>query len=121
MKLKNLYIFILIFFTGFLSINAQNKTNSNSQIKRLISKKRSFNKSYGYGYRVQIYYGNETKARSLQSKFRVSYPKIYTKLDYEQPYWKIQVGNYKTKLEADKAVIEFSEKFSGMIVIPLGK
>lgn len=103
------------------NVSAQNETNSSPQIKRLISKKRAFNKSYGYGYIIQIYYGNETKARSLRNKFRLSFPNVYTKLDYNKPDWKVLVGNYKTKLEADKAVLSFSEKFSGLIVIPLGK
>ena len=115
----NLFFFVLI--AGSLSLSAQNKTNSSEQIKNLITKKRAFNKEYGYGFRVQIYYGDETKARSLQSKFRLNYPEVYTKLDYDQPYWKVQVGNYKTKLEADKAMIRFLEKFSGLIVITLGK
>ncbi|PQJ80333.1 SPOR domain-containing protein [Polaribacter porphyrae] len=111
-------VFCLTFSFGFF---AQSKTNSSPEIKKLITKKRNFNRKYGYGYRIQIYYGNETKARSLQKKFKVNYPNVYTKLDYEQPYWKIKVGNYKTKLEADKAKLEYSEKFSGLIVIPLGK
>jgi hypothetical protein len=113
--------FFLLFIVGTSSFSAQNKTNSSNEIKRLISKKRSYNRSYGYGYRVQIYYGNETKARSLHNKFKANFPNTYTKLDYDKPDWKVLVGNYKTKLEADKAVISFSEKFSGLIVIPLGK
>ena len=100
---------------------AQNSTNSSPQIKRLISKKRAFNKSYGYGYRIQVYYGNETKARTVLKKFKLEFPEVYTKLDYDKPDWKVQVGNYKTKLEADKALLTFSEEFSGLIVIPLGK
>ena len=100
---------------------AQNSTNSSPQIKRLISKKRAFNKSYGYGYRIQVYYGNETKARTVLKKFKLEFPEVYTKLDYDKPVWKVQVGNYKTKLEADKALLTFSEEFSGLIVIPLGK
>ena len=113
-----MFFFLIVGTTSFC---AQNKTNSSNQIKNLIAKKRAFNKEFGYGFRIQIYYGDETKARSLQSKFKVNYPNIYTKLDYDQPYWKVQVGNYKTKLEADKAMITFSDKFSGLIVIPLGK
>ena len=116
-----LVIAFLFFIVGNSNISAQNKTNTGSQVKRLITKKRSYNKSYGHGYRIQIYYGNETKARSLQSKFRVNFPGVYNKLNYDKPDWKVLVGNYKTKLEADKAVINFSEKFSGLIVIPLGK
>ena len=122
--MKNSVRFLLLFtilIAGIDNFSAQNKTNSNSEIKRLISKKRAYNSSYGYGFRIQIYYGNETKARSLQSKFKVNFPDLYTKLDYDKPDWKVLVGNYKTKLEADKAVINFSEKFSELIGIPLGK
>ncbi|APZ45447.1 SPOR domain-containing protein [Polaribacter reichenbachii] len=111
----------LLFLIGNHTISAQNKTNSSPEIQRIIAKKRSFNKTYGYGYIIQIYYGNETKARSLRNKFRIEFPEVYTKLDYDKPDWKVLVGKYKTKLEADKAVIQFSEKFNGLIVIPLGK
>ena len=118
-------VFLIVFFfiatTYIVDVKAQNKTNSSKEIKELIAKKRAFNDKYGYGYTIQIYYGNETKARSLRSKFRIDFPKVSTNLNYKQPYWKVQVGNYKTRLEADKAALQFSEKFSGLIVIPLGK
>jgi hypothetical protein len=113
--------FLFLFIAGNQTISAQNNTNSSTQVKNLIAKKRVFNSKFGYGFRVQIFYGDETKARSLQNKFKVNYPNVLTKLDYEQPYWKVQVGNYKTRLEADKAMVNFSEKFSGLIVIPLGR
>ena len=114
-----LFLFLIL---GTHNIAAQNNANkSSAQIKRLINKKRAFNKTYGYGYRIQIYYGDETKARSVLNKFQLAFPEVYTKLDYNKPDWKVQVGNYKTKLEADKAVISFSEEFTGLIVIPLGK
>ncbi len=122
MKNKSyLSVFIFVLIAGCLPFSAQNKTNTSEQVKNLIDKKRTFNQKYGYGFRVQIYYGDEIKARSLQSKFKLNYPEVYTKLDYEQPYWKVQVGNYKTRLEADKAMMAFSENFLGLIVIPLGK
>jgi septal ring-binding cell division protein DamX len=113
--------FLLVLIAGNRSISAQNNTNSSTQIKNLIAKKRAFNSKFGYGFRVQIFYGDETKARGIQNKFKVNFSNVYTKLDYEQPYWKVQVGNYRTRLEADKAMVSFSEKFSGLIIIPLGK
>lgn len=122
MKNKFLTTFFIFFLASLFSYSyAQNETNSSKEIKNLIAKKRAFNAKYGYGYRIQIYYGNETKARSLQSKFRVTFPEVSTKLDYDQPYWKVLVGNYRTTLDADKALLKFSEKFSSLIVIPLGK
>jgi len=120
---KTLFLNIIVLFL-FLSserLISQNETNSSPEIKSLISKKRAFNKTYGYGFRVQIYYGDETKARKMQNKFKISFPNVYTKLAYNKPDWKVHVGNYKTKLEADKALMIFSEEFTGLIVIPLGK
>ncbi len=122
--MKNIVFFNLLLAFLILSstsIFAQSSTKTNPQIKRLIEKKRAFNQSYGYGYRIQIYYGNETKAKTVLNKFKLDFPEVFTKLDYDKPDWKVQVGNYKTKLEADKALLTFSEEFSGLIVIPLGK
>jgi len=116
-----LNIFVVFLFLISERLISQNETNSSPEIKRLISKKRAFNKTYGYGFRVQVYYGDETEARKIQNKFKISFPNVYTKLAYNKPDWKVHVGNYKTKLEADKALITFSEKFTGLIVIPLGK
>jgi septal ring-binding cell division protein DamX len=115
------FIFGLLLMFGFNDLNAQNNTNMSPQIKNLIAKKRSFNRDIGFGYRVQIFYGEETNARNSQAKFSSNFPDVYTKLTYDQPYWKVQVGNYKTKLEADKALLSFSERFSGLIVISLVK
>ncbi|MEE9406636.1 MAG: SPOR domain-containing protein [Polaribacter sp.] len=122
MKNKLLLVtFLASSFYGIQTFSAQNSTNSSKQVKDLITKKRAYNKEIGFGYKIQIYYGNETKARSLRNKFRFQFPGVYNSLEYNQPYWKVQVGNYKTKLDADKAVLKFKEKFSGIIVIPMGK
>ena len=110
-----------ILFCNILQTKAQNTTKSSKEIEKLIAKKRAFNSKYGHGFRIQLYYGDETKARSLQSKFKLEFPKEYTNLNYDQPYWKVQIGNYKTRLDADKALLKFSEKFTGLIVVPLGK
>ncbi|QNM85489.1 SPOR domain-containing protein [Polaribacter pectinis] len=122
--MKNKRLLATLFISAFISIqgiSAQNNTNSSKQVKELIAKKRAYNKEFGFGYRIQIYYGNETKAKSLRNKFRIEFPGTYNILEYDQPYWKVQVGNYKTKLEADKSLVIFKEKFSGIIVIPMGK
>ena len=113
--------FLFVLFTVSYSSFSQNKTNKTAAIKSLISKKRSFNNTYGFGYRIQIFYGEENSARNSQNRFSSTFPDVYTKLSYDQPYWKVQVGNYKTKLEADKALMNFSNQFSGLIVVSVGK
>ena len=116
-----LVVVFMFFFTGTNTLYAQNSTNSSPKINELITKKRDYNKKNGFGYRIQLYYGNEVKAKSTISKFKYMFPGVYAKLVYDNPEWKAHVGNYKTKLEADKDLLLFKENFSGIIVIPMGK
>lgn len=100
---------------------AQGNTNSSEEVQRLLEKKRSYNLSKGFGYRIQIYYGTEEIAKDKAAEFALLFPEVPTKLVYNNPEWKVQVGNYKTKLEADRANLLFGKEFSATIVIPLGK
>ena len=55
------------------------------------------------GYRVQIHSGNKRQpANQTRASFLRIHPKTKAHLDYEQPYYKVRVGDFKTKLEALK-------------------
>jgi hypothetical protein len=122
--MKKTVIISCLLFVGFLTsqtIYSQSIKSDSSLINELISKKRSFNKEFGYGFRIQLYNGFETEAKKTEAKFKIDFPEIKTYLLYRQPEWKIQVGFYKTKLEADRALLDFKRKYRSAIVIPLGK
>jgi hypothetical protein len=53
------------------------------------------------GYRVQIYSGNKRQpANQARSTFLRLYREKKAHMDYEQPYYKVRVGDFRTKLEA---------------------
>jgi len=108
-------------FFSFQTSYSQEKKTDNELVNDLISKKKEFNKEFKYGYRIQLYNGFEVEAKKTQAKFRIDFPKVKTYLIYRQPEWKIQVGFYKTQLEADRALLEFKKKYESAIAIPLGK
>jgi hypothetical protein len=114
-------IFLCYLLANITSLSAQNATNKSEAVQKLLDKKTRYNSTVGFGYSIQIYYGNETIAKSKNAKFIMLYPAIKTKLVWDNPDWKVQVGNYKTKLEADRANLIYKKEFSGTIVIPLGK
>ena len=114
-------IFILIAFASAPIARAQDAENNKKEIFNLLEKKRSYNISKGYGYCIQIYYGNEITEKKIDTQFSVLFPKVPTTLVYNNPEWKVQVGHYKTKLEADRVNLIFREKFAATIVVPIGK
>jgi hypothetical protein len=120
---KSIFFFsiLLMSFFSYQASFSQEKKTDNELVNDLIAKKKEFNKKFKYGYRIQLYNGFEVEAKKTEAKFKIDFPKVDTFLTYVQPEWKIQIGFYKTKLEADRALLEFKQKYPGAIAIPLGK
>jgi len=117
MKIYSIFLsFIFIACLGSFQANAQ--TTKNKEVTDLIQKKRAYNKKNGFGFRVQLLYGEELEIRKTLKKFQSTYPTTRTEIKYDEPYWKAFVGEYKTRLEADKALNLFKKGFSAAIVVP---
>jgi len=70
------------------------------------------------GYRVQIHFGTEkAKAMDVKSKFMTQNNDIPSYLDYQQPYFKIRVGDFRTKLEAYKLLQDIMDDFPGAFIV----
>lgn len=54
------------------------------------------------GYRIQLYSGSRKGAFDLKADFLKKVPETPINVIYESPDFKVQVGNYRTKLEAEK-------------------
>ncbi|MDF2432354.1 MAG: hypothetical protein JWP44_1985 [Mucilaginibacter sp.] len=75
-----------------------------------------------YGYRVQIFFGSSRQAAyDAQAKFRGEYPDIRTYITYTEPNFKVQAGDFRTRLEAQKLQNELTQMFSSSLFIISGK
>ena len=107
----------LILFLAFLpfSVNGQNDTTfslnaevlsiNEKGIDALVGKyERILKEKNGVdGWRVQLKFkAKEEEILQLKLKFIRLYPNIPVLLEYEEPYYRIRVGNCRTKLEAHK-------------------
>lgn len=118
--------FTFIFFALLLSVcytsfAQKNTTTISTPIKNLIAKKRTYNKLVKKGFTIQLFNGNETTARQTLSRFETNHPETEAKLLYQTPDWKVQVGHYNTRLDADRARLIFKKDFFNTIVVPIGK
>lgn len=117
MRIKQIaFIFTALSITGLAEVNAQ---KSDTQlVKELIQKKRNYNRDKGFGFRIQLSNGNEIDIKKTKQLFTIEFPTIATYILFDSPDWKVQVGDYRTSLEADKALNLINKKFRGAIVVP---
>jgi SPOR domain len=69
------------------------------------------------GYRVQLYSGSREEIQEIKNKFSGSYSGINTYSTYLAPNFRIRVGDFRTKMEAEKFKAQIQNEFSGCYVI----
>jgi hypothetical protein len=71
-----------------------------------------------YGYRVQIFFGSSRQAAyDAQEKFRQEFPDLRTYVSYTEPNFKVQAGDFRTRLEAEKLRNELTQTFTTLFII----
>lgn len=69
------------------------------------------------GFRVQIFSGLERQeAYAEQTRFKSIYPNITTYISYTQPNYRLRVGDFRTRLEAEKYMNELKKQYSSMFI-----
>jgi hypothetical protein len=53
------------------------------------------------GYRVQLFFGNREEANAIKTSFLKEYPQYEAYLTYLSPNFRVRVGNFRSKIEAD--------------------
>ena len=124
--MRNSFILFLVIATNDLF--AQGVTiHKDPRLDLLISKQVELNKVVykennrtGNGFRVLVINTNDrTRAMEVKSKMMSEFPDHKTYLVYQSPYFKIQVGNFRERKEAEalrKKIIQFYP--TGVIVVP---
>ncbi|WP_417237766.1 SPOR domain-containing protein [Bizionia sp.] len=120
MNLLNRYSKPLITVSMMLTVNlfyAQQGTitiNQAPELDTLLALKKEMNVSETDSdrYKIQIYSGDRSGANSAMSKFDAKFDKITSILEYETPNYKVWVGNFRSRLEADRALEKIKKEFN---------
>jgi len=69
------------------------------------------------GYTVQLFYGEKSEANTIINRYRNSFTVWPASIKYETPNYKVWVGNFSSRLEADRALLEIKEKFPSAFIL----
>lgn len=121
--IKTVVIFLFILFASLSTVFAQQENlviNADTMINHLIEKRAQINKKKGTisGYRVQIYFGSaRSDATEARIKFNTLFPNIDCYLIYQQPYFKVRAGDFRTRLEATNLKSKVIKEFNTVFIV----
>jgi hypothetical protein len=119
MKFKTISIFCLILTSSFVfSQEGQVVINQDKHISVLLDLKKEMNKNETSSerYKIQVYSGNRSGAYEVQKEFSSTFGGWYPSIQYETPNFKIWAGNFRTRLEADRALKKIKRKFPNAFI-----
>lgn len=67
-------------------------------------------------YKIQLAYGSVKDANEVYNKYKNLLGQWEAAIEYERNYYKVWVGNYRNRLEADKALLAIKKEFPGAFV-----
>jgi hypothetical protein len=121
-----------IFFLGLMlstlsqQIHAQDERtniNQDQNFEQLLNEKRKINTSLTINdsYRIQIFIGNNENAKRTLSDFKQNFNEIDATIVFNTPNYKVWIGNFKTRIEAEKNLVEIRKKYKNTILIKPSK
>ena len=118
-KLFIISILITIFSEKLVAQSASVTKNEDAKIGRLLELKKELEKEnkLSDGYTIQLYYGELNIANATLKKYRNSYGAWPASIEYETPNYKVWVGNFSSRLEADRALLEVQHMFDSAFIL----
>ncbi|WP_372753676.1 SPOR domain-containing protein [Mariniflexile sp.] len=119
LKINTLSLFCLVFYANVcLAQQGTVAINQDKKITTLLETKKEMNKNEiaSDRYTIQIYSGNRAVAESTQRDFNTNFTDWKATLQYETPNFKIWAGNFRTRLEADRALKKIKAKFPAAFI-----
>jgi len=115
---KNIFTFLAISAIAW-SYGQQGQLNINQdkQITKLLEIYKTSLKDNEY-YRVQIGFStNDAKAQNLKSNAAIDFPNLPSRIDFASPTYRVRIGRFKTKLEAERMYNKIRRKYPNAMLL----
>ena len=113
----------MFFFYSFSS-KAQNITISqDAKFDQLLNEKRKINSSItaNSSYKIQVFNGNSEASKKALTDFRKGFKNYEATIVFSTPSYKVWIGNFRTRIEAEHHLIILQKKYPNAIIIKPNK
>ncbi|NNC95328.1 MAG: SPOR domain-containing protein [Chitinophagales bacterium] len=80
--------------------------------------KKNLSKETEDGYRIQVLLSNtRDEVNKAKTKFYGSYPDLKCYIVYDQPYYKLRVGDFKSRIEAKRMLLSIANNYPTAFIV----
>ena len=119
---KCFYIFLI--FINFNTLIAQKITvTQDPKIEQLLSEKRKVNSSITINnpFKIQIFNGSSEESKKILIQFKKENKDYDATIVFSTPIYKVWIGNFKSRIEAERNLNLIKKKYPSAIIIKPNK
>ena len=121
MKIKPYLISIsfVVFSNLLIGQNATITINEDEKILEILALKKSLEveNKLTIGYTIPLYYGELSEANKIIREYRNHFDSWPASIEYETPNYKVWVGSFSSRFEADRTRLEIKDKFPSAFIL----
>ena len=117
-------LFIILVFSNFNTLIAQEVTvTQDPKLEQLLIEKRKVNSSITINnqYKIQIFNGSSEESKKTLIQFKKENKNYDATIVFSTPLYKVWVGNFKTRIEAERNLNILKKKYPNAILIKPNK
>ncbi|MEO0038666.1 MAG: hypothetical protein RIQ59_1877 [Bacteroidota bacterium] len=115
---------IFLLFSNFNTLLAQEVTvTQDPNLEQLLNEKRKVNSSITINnqYKIQVFNGSSEESKKTLIQFKKENKNYDATIVFSTPIYKVWVGNFKTRIEAERNLELLKKKYPKSIIIKPNK
>lgn len=122
LTMKNIFYYSLILSILSNNLKAQDRNLTITQdpkFEQLLNEKRKTNASLTVNerYKIQLFSGDSEKAKKILNDCKQDFTDLDGTIVFNTPNYKVWVGNFRTKIEAERNLIDIRRKYENAYLI----
>ena len=116
--------FLFLLFSNFNTVFAQEVTlTQDPKLDQLLAEKRKVNASITINnqYKIQVFNGSSEESKKILIQFKKENKDYDATIVFSTPIYKVWVGNFKTRIEAERNLELLKKKYPNSIIIKPNK
>ena len=119
----SILIITFLFSQNIFSQTTKTIIEQDEKIEKLLQEKRKNNSGITINdkFKIQIFFGTIEESKKILLAFKKEFSLIDGTIIFSNPSYKVWVGSFKSKIEAEKALFSVKKKYTTSVIIEPNK